>query len=53
MIIQQGAYDDRYVTVEIPPEIDSPTVITSIDSFLDYIKNYSKMNTYGIVFILT
>jgi len=45
--IKDGLYDDRFVTMEIPPDLVDHKKFESLDSLLEYLKNFKP--TYGPV----
>lgn len=41
--IKKGFFDDRYVTMEVPPNLIDDKKFESLDSLLEYIRTYSNL----------
>ena len=44
--IKDGHFDERFVTIEIPPDLVDQKKFASLESLLDYLKNYSTVDYF-------
>ncbi len=44
--IKDGHFDERFVTIEIPHDLVDQKKFASLESLLDYIRNYSTRNMF-------